>query len=196
MSHSTCIRCNLNAAGGMDYEVMRVTEVKNRGSVTFQRLEGFENFHVCEKCIRKKLDEINTPMKKFPEKFRVMVFALIAGAGLIISAWKTKDNALYVGVFLVTLFLVKFFRFLRDGSKKKKNFAKLTENNARFVAGWECASEVAPRKDEKGRGVFFIPATKAAYSMSVSDFKAYYRLNAENAQAFYDMLQKKKEETC
>lgn len=194
-----CLRCSQNASDGLDFEVMKVTQWKS-GSVrkgnysAGQELTGFETYRVCESCIQKKLDEINRPFSRFPEKFKTTVFLLIVGGGLIASFWDTRDAGFAVGIFLVVFFFVKFYRFVRDGYKKKKAFAKFSVNNARFVAAWESLSEVAPRKDARGRGVFFIPATKAAYSMTSDDFHKYYRLNEANAQAFYDMLQKKKEE--
>ena len=180
----------------MVFDMMRVTNWTAGNSrmtqVTGQRLEGFETHRICENCLQAKLASIRSPMSQFPEKFKVTIFALLAGLGLIVSGWGTRNNGFVVGIVLVGFFVLKFIRFVSAGNRKKESFRKYSDNNARFVAAWECFCEVAPRKDDRGQSIFFIPATKATYQMKASDFTAYYKLTEENANRFFHLLQERK----
>ena len=191
-----CYKCGNACENGMAFDVMRVSMAKTGSSRSElkagQKLEGFETHRICDACIDEKLRRIEKPMSGFIEKFRITVFALIAGVGLMIAnRGEVRGTAFIVGALLAAFFVLKFIRFISAAIKKKQNFAKFSENNARFVAAWECLSEVAPRKDKWDRGVFFIPVTKATYGMKASDFVTYYRLSEENAKIFARLLQKR-----
>ncbi len=192
-----CFRCGSETDDGIDFEMMRVSTWKTGNTritqTVMQELEGFETHRICESCLQAKLDSIRRPLTQIPEKFKITIFALLVGIGLMISGWETRNNGFIIGIILVAFFILKFIRFISSANKKKKNFAKFSENNARFVAAWESFSEVAPRKDSRERGIFFIPATKATYQMKVTDFTSYYKLTEENARKFYRMLREKEQ---
>lgn len=192
-----CIKCSNDSNDSMSFEVMKVSHFKDRnpsgkGLVLVQKLLGFEEMSVCSSCIDGKLAQINNPWSLFIDKFKTTIFTLIVGVALLVYSWGTKDAALFVGVFCVVFFFVKLWRFLKAGYKKKDSFSRFSENNARFVAAWECLSEVAPRKDGEGHGVFYIPITKATYDMSAEDFSRYYRLTDENAEQLHRILDKRR----
>lgn len=192
-----CFRCGNETNDGIDFEMMRVSTWKSGNTkitqTVRQELEGFETHRICESCLQAKLDAIRRPLTQIPEKFKITIFVLLVGVALMISGWETRNNGFIIGVILVAFFILKLIRFITSANKKRENFKKFSENNARFVAAWESFSEVAPRKDSKEHGVFFIPATKATYQMKVTDFTAYYKLTEENARKFYRILREKEQ---
>ncbi len=195
-----CLKCKTETSDGMTFEVMKVLsrKVKNpmgrigKQLATEQELCGFEQYRICDSCIDSKLDAIAHPWKEFTDKFKVALIFLIVGTGLVIANLGKNDNATVAGVLCIVFFGVKFFKFLKSSKKKKESFAKFSETNARFVAAWECLSEVAPRRNQNSETIFFIPVTKATYEMKKEDFSTYYRLTPGNAAEFHKLLQKKK----
>ncbi len=193
----TCVRCKKNG-GSFDFQVVEVRNLTIRNNNTlqpslagkysrYQELGNIKTMSVCEDCIRRKLDYINNPVKGYFHDGFSAILCLVLGI-LMVLRFMGKDNFMtIIGALIVFAALHRTVDYFTKAKSKKANFAKYSENNARFIAAWDCVVESAPKRDGNTR-VFYIPITDATMKMSAKDFKAYYRLTIENAEAFHDML--------
>lgn len=187
---SICTCCNENE-GVMDFHVMEVRTTKARDSAgrisRIQELCGLSDLSVCERCIAQKLSEIQSPMKQFLPTFKYTLLLLIISVFLVVR--QSERFYTILGAALILGCLYKMIDFFMKASSKKKSFTKFSQNNARFVAAWECISQAVPKHDSNS-SISFIPITDATYKMSEADFCSFYGLTHDNAREFYSFLHK------
>lgn len=195
----SCISCKDNEG---DF-TFRVMEVKNRRlkadslapkgrMIKLQDLVGLSTFSVCNSCIRKKLNDINNPEKAF---FRdnILTFGIvIAGIVAAVAFFNTDKFCSVLGLVCAIACIHRSITAIEDGKKKKTEYAKYSDNNARFLAAWEIVMNSAPRREGDAR-VSFIPVTAATLKMSKEELKKYYVLTSENAEEFYRLIHLKEE---
>lgn len=185
---SKCVACK-NNEGSMDFRVMEVRIIRSRdfaGRISKnQELCGMQDMSVCEHCIQEKLSEIRNPMKQFFPTLKFTIVLMIMGIFMVVRQVATPYTV--VGAACVLVCIYKVIDFFKKTGAKKKSFEKYSENNARFVAAWECLSRNVPRRDTTS-AMYYIPVTKATYKMTRDDFRKFYGLTNDNADEFFKLL--------
>lgn len=192
-----CVHCKKNE-GSFDFQVVEVRNltIRNNNALQpslagkysrYQELGNIKTMSVCDECIARKLEYINKPLKGYlHEGFSAILF-LVLGV-LLVVRFAGRDNFTFiVGLLIVFASVHRTLDYFSKAKTKKATYSKYSENNARFVAAWDCVMESAPKRDGNTR-VFYIPITDATMKMSPKEFKAYYRLTIENAEAFHELL--------